>query len=50
MMEFDLGPGPLIGTLLDKLREEQAAGTITGRSQALCWVEDELSHQEFLER
>ncbi len=50
MLEFDLGPGPLIGILLDKLREEQAAGTILARSEALCWVEDELSHQEFLDQ
>jgi poly(A) polymerase len=41
-MEFDLSPGPLIGNLLEGLREEQAAGTVHTRQEALTWVEDEL--------
>jgi tRNA nucleotidyltransferase/poly(A) polymerase len=42
MMEFDLTPGPKIGILLDKLREEQAAGEIRTRQEALSWVEQQL--------
>ncbi len=42
MFEFDLIPGPLIGKLLDGLREEQAAAVIQTRSEALEWVESQL--------
>jgi tRNA nucleotidyltransferase/poly(A) polymerase len=41
-MEFDLSPGPLIGKLLDGLREEQAAGVVKTRREALEWVEVQL--------
>lgn len=50
MMQFDLAPGPKIGILLDKLREEQAAGVIKTRDQAIDWIEGELSHQALLDR
>lgn len=42
MMEFDLTPGPKIGWLLDRLCEEQAAGEIKSRQDALNWVEQQL--------
>lgn len=44
MLEFDLTPGPSIGVLLEKLREEQAAGLINSRREALTWVEAQLGH------
>jgi len=50
MMQFDLAPGPLIGTLLDRLREEQAAGVIHTREQAIDWVEEEKAHLDFINR
>jgi tRNA nucleotidyltransferase/poly(A) polymerase len=44
MVNFDLTPGPLIGELIEKLREEQAAGSIKDRAGALAWVEAELAN------
>lgn len=43
MFEFDLSQGPLIGQLLDGLREEQAAGVIRKREEAKEWVEQKLT-------
>jgi tRNA nucleotidyltransferase/poly(A) polymerase len=43
MVNFDLTPGPLIGDLISRLREEQAAGMIKDRRAALDWVENQLS-------
>jgi poly(A) polymerase len=43
MFEFDLPQGPLIGQLLETLREEQAAGVIKTREQAIEWVEHRLT-------
>ena len=43
MMIFDLAPGPVIGKLLDKLKEEQAAGLIMDRNQALTWMEEQVN-------
>ncbi len=43
MFEFDLSQGPLIGQLLESLREEQAAGTIKTKEQAKEWVEQRLT-------
>lgn len=43
MMIFDLAPGPVIGKLLDKLKEEQAAGSIIDREQALLWMEEQVN-------
>ncbi|MBA4374554.1 MAG: hypothetical protein C0401_00070 [Anaerolinea sp.] len=40
LIEFDLTPGPLIGQLLENLREEQAAGEVLTRQEALDWVEE----------
>jgi hypothetical protein len=42
MLYFDLPPGKLLGSLLEALPEEQAAGTITSREEALQWVENHL--------
>lgn len=42
MFEFDIPQGPLIGQLLDGLREEQAVGYIQNRTQALAWVDGQL--------
>ncbi len=44
MVNFDLTPGPLIGELIEKLREEQAAGGVKDRKEALTWVEAELAN------
>ncbi|MEA5078411.1 MAG: hypothetical protein VB013_07560 [Anaerolineaceae bacterium] len=49
MMEFDLTPGPKIGLLLEKMREEQAAGKINSRQDAMDWVEQQLPNLEFQE-
>ena len=40
--EFTLQAGPLIGGLLAGLGEEQAAGTLTDRRQALAWIQKQL--------
>ena len=45
MVKFDLTPGPLIGEMIEKIREEQAAGSIKNRSEALAWVEAELANR-----
>ena len=42
MFEFDIPQGPCIGTLLDGLVEEQAAGEIKTRKEALIWVERQI--------
>jgi tRNA nucleotidyltransferase/poly(A) polymerase len=43
MMELKLKPGPLVGQLLETLKEEQAAGEITDREQAMIWLRQEFS-------
>jgi hypothetical protein len=43
MINFDLTPGPAIGKLLDGLMEEQAAGTIQTREQAMAWMEEQIN-------
>jgi hypothetical protein len=43
MMNFDLPPGPIIGKLLESLREEQGAGIIKTRDQAMCWMEEQVN-------
>jgi tRNA nucleotidyltransferase/poly(A) polymerase len=40
--QFELSPGPHIGELLEALREAQAMGDVTGRLQALQFVEEWL--------
>lgn len=43
---FDLKPGPLIGRLLDMVREAQAAGEIVDRQDALKLVQEFLAKQD----
>ena len=38
MDEFAVGPGPLIGTLLDAVNEAQAAGEVENRDDAMRLV------------
>jgi tRNA nucleotidyltransferase/poly(A) polymerase len=38
MQELDLPPGPRVGQLLEAIRENQAAGKITNREQALAFA------------
>lgn len=47
MFEFDLLQGPIIGQLLDGLCEEQAAGVIQTREEALNWIEIKLQSRLF---
>lgn len=42
MFEFDIPQGPMIGTLLEGLEEEQAAGTIHTRKEAIEWIERKI--------
>ena len=37
---LQLAPGPQIGDLLARLREEQAAGEIRTREEAIAWAKD----------
>jgi hypothetical protein len=49
MSEFNLIPNPMVGNLLAKLEEEQAAGIIQSREQAVDYIRREISkssHQE----
>jgi poly(A) polymerase len=39
---FQIPPGPLIGLLLNGLKEEQAAGVITKHEDALNWLENQI--------
>lgn len=43
MKELNLTPGPLIGQLLETIRENQAAGKISTREDALTFAREELS-------
>ncbi len=43
MNELQLKPGKLIGQLLEAIRENQAAGKITDREQALAFAREELA-------
>ena len=42
---FHLPPGPIIGELLEGLREAQAAGEVGSREEALAWVEKQLKKE-----
>ncbi len=39
MFHFDLVPGPIIGELIESMKEEQAAGNIKSKEDALDWVD-----------
>ncbi|MDP1714224.1 MAG: HD domain-containing protein [Anaerolineales bacterium] len=43
MKELKLTPGPLIGQLLEAIRENQAAGKIENREQALSFAREEIA-------
>ncbi|MBK8417263.1 HD domain-containing protein [Candidatus Villigracilis saccharophilus] len=43
MKELSLKPGPLVGQLLEAIRENQAAGKIEDREQALVFAREELT-------
>jgi putative nucleotidyltransferase with HDIG domain len=43
MKELDIKPGPEVGRLLEAIRENQAAGKITDRSQALALAREMLA-------
>ncbi len=42
--ELELKPGPIIGRLLESIRENQAAGKIETREQALTFAREEMNH------
>jgi putative nucleotidyltransferase with HDIG domain len=42
MKELGIKPGPIVGQLLESIRENQAAGTIKTREQALAFAREEL--------
>jgi hypothetical protein len=46
---FGLAPGPLIGQILERLREAQAIGVITSRAQAEVWVAELLDQKKTTE-
>ncbi len=46
IQRFGLAPGPLIGKWLERVREEQAAGTFTTRDEALRWLEGMVPGRE----
>lgn len=43
MTELELQPGPLIGQLLEALKEEQAAGVINNSEKALIWLRQKIN-------
>ena len=43
MKELSLKPGPAIGQLLEAIRENQAAGKIENREQALLFAREEMA-------
>ncbi|MBC7878941.1 MAG: HD domain-containing protein [Anaerolineales bacterium] len=43
MKELNIHPGPVIGQLLESIRENQAAGKIENREQALSFAREELA-------
>lgn len=42
--ELGLKPGPVIGQLLESIRENQAAGKIETREQALTFAREEMEN------
>jgi hypothetical protein len=43
MKELGIKPGPMVGQLLESIRENQAAGKIENREQAISFAREELS-------
>lgn len=50
MRELDLRPGPVIGDLLEAIRERQAMGKIATQEQAIEYAREWLSTQQSLEQ
>ena len=46
MVSCELEPGPLVGWLLDEVREAEAAGEVRSREEALSWVSRHLENRE----
>jgi len=46
MAELDLAPGPMVGRLLEAIREAQAAGEVSDRAGALALARRELAHSQ----
>lgn len=46
IQRFGLAPGPAVGRWLERVREEQAAGTFATREEALRWLEQVISGKE----
>ena len=46
MIALSLEAGPMVGQLLEALKEEQAAGEISGREQALKWLRNKYKQIE----
>lgn len=49
MQKFNLEAGPLIGQLLEELKEEQAAGEIKEQKSALIWMKNRLNQIKALQ-
>lgn len=49
IQKFNLEAGPLIGKLLEELKEEQAAGEVNEYKNALIWVKNRLSQIKALQ-
>lgn len=49
MQKFNLEAGPLIGQLLEELKEEQSAGEVKEHKSALSWVKNRLSQIQALQ-
>jgi len=50
MHEFDLQPGPVIGELLETIRERQATGKIETREQAIEYAREWLISKQNLDQ
>ncbi len=48
MIQFDIPPGRRLGQILEALVEEQAAGAVTTREEAIQWVESNLTPKNLL--
>ncbi len=42
MFHFDLNPGPLLGEIIEEMKEEQAAGNIQSKEDAIDWIDFRL--------
>ncbi len=42
MFHFDLNPGPMLGEIIEEMKEEQAAGNIQSKEDAIDWIDFRL--------